>query len=380
MPKKKTYDEVKSMFEERGYILVSKEYVNSKTKLEYICPIHNEKTQYITYDSLRQGQGCFYCGVKRRNDKNRLDYNYVYNEFLKRGYQLLQDTYDNANEKMIYVCNKHPEYIQDITYGNLQQGHGCKYCGKEKGIQQRLVPFVRIQDLFLDREYTLLSEESEYKNNKTPLSYVCSKHPNKIQKISYNTLYNGEGCYFCGVESTKQKLKKDFDEVIKVFEKQGYKLLSTEEEYVNATSKLRYMCPKHNDVVLYTNYSSMYNGEGCPLCKESKGEKVIRNILTEMNIEFIPQKKFDDLKDIRCLSYDFYLPSYNMLIEYQGAFHDGTVHKTNPELQTKENLSNQKKHDDMKRDYAKNNGYYLLEIWYWDFKNIEEILKKELIK
>ena len=99
MPKKKTYAEVKSMFEERGYTLISKEYVNSKTKLEYICPIHNAKTQYITYDSLREGQGCFYCGCKRRDDKNRLDYDYVYNEFLKRGYQLLQDTYNNANEK-----------------------------------------------------------------------------------------------------------------------------------------------------------------------------------------------------------------------------------------------------------------------------------------
>lgn len=99
-----------------------------------------------------------------------------------------------------------------------------------------------------------------------------------------------------------------------------------------------------------------------------------------MNIEFIPQKKFDDLKDVRCLSYDFYLPSYNMLIEYQGEFHDGTVHKINPELQTKENVGNQKKHDDMKKEYAKNNGYNFIEIWYWDFNNIEAILKKELIK
>ena len=75
------------------------------------------------------------------------------------------------------------------------------------------------------------------------------------------------------------------------------------------------------------------------------------------------------------LSYDFYLPKYNLLIEYQGNYHDGTVNK---EVQSDEKFNRQQEHDKRKREYAKKNNIKLLEIWYWDFDNIEGILKREL--
>ena len=34
----------------------------------------------------------------------------------------------------------------------------------------------------------------------------------------------------------------------------------------------------------------------------------------------------------------------------------------------------------MKKQYAENNGYNFLEIWYWDYDNIELILEKEMKK
>ena len=44
----------------------------------------------------------------------------------------------------------------------------------------------------------------------------------------------------------------------------------------------------------------------------------------------------------------------------------------------KNNFKKQKEHDKRKRDYAEVNGYKLLEIWYYDYDRIEEILNKEL--
>ena len=38
----------------------------------------------------------------------------------------------------------------------------------------------------------------------------------------------------------------------------------------------------------------------------------------------------------------------------------------------------QKEYDRCKREYAEKNEYRLLEIWYYDFDNIEGILDKEL--
>lgn len=38
-----------------------------------------------------------------------------------------------------------------------------------------------------------------------------------------------------------------------------------------------------------------------------------------------------------------------------------------------------KYHDTIKRTYLKDHNIKLLEIWYWDFNNIEEILKSRLL-
>jgi hypothetical protein len=90
------------------------------------------------------------------------------------------------------------------------------------------------------------------------------------------------------------------------------------------------------------------------------------------------QKIFYGLIGIRggSLSYDFYLPKYNLLIEYQGEFHDGIAGNGNYYM--KQNLKRQQEHDKRKKEYALNNNIKLLEIWYWDFDRIEEILHKEL--
>lgn len=121
-----------------------------------------------------------------------------------------------------------------------------------------------------------------------------------------------------------------------------------------------------------------------PLClcnNNSKGETKIRHFLERNNIEFIRQKGFDDLRgeNKQFLPFDFYLPTYRMLIEYQGEFHDGTPYKKNPNgLQTKEKFEAQQERDKRKREYAQKNNIRLLEIWYWDRENIEDILRKEL--
>jgi hypothetical protein len=43
-----------------------------------------------------------------------------------------------------------------------------------------------------------------------------------------------------------------------------------------------------------------------------------------------------------------------------------------------EEFEYQQEHDKRKREYAEKHNIKLLEIWYWDFDNIETILKKEL--
>jgi len=60
---KLTFEEVKKSFEERGAILLDKEYINSKIKLNYICS--NGHKHNISWDSWASGHGCQTCAIIR---------------------------------------------------------------------------------------------------------------------------------------------------------------------------------------------------------------------------------------------------------------------------------------------------------------------------
>jgi hypothetical protein len=148
----------------------------------------------------------------------------------------------------------------------------------------------------------------------------------------------------------------------------------------NSKSEVWWKCPegKHKDYKRNINISNTVQFR-CPECQFSKGEKRISEWLLKNNIEYIAQKEFDGLLGLRNgkLSYDFFLPQYNLLIEYQGEQHDyyiPNIHKTEQKFQR------QQEHDLRKREYAKENNIKLLEIWYWDYGNIEEILELNLLK
>ena len=74
------------------------------------------------------------------------------------------------------------------------------------------------------------------------------------------------------------------------------------------------------------------------------------------------------------MPFDFYLPSFNMLIEYQGIQHEKPVTYFGGEKQ----FEIQKQNDSLKKQYAIEHGYKYVEIWYKDFNHIEQILIKEL--
>lgn len=63
-----TYDFVKQKFEKIGYKLVSTHYINSSTKLTYICP--NCHKHSMSWDNWKQGKRCPTCAVLRRSGEN----------------------------------------------------------------------------------------------------------------------------------------------------------------------------------------------------------------------------------------------------------------------------------------------------------------------
>ena len=59
-------------------------------------------------------------------------------------------------------------------------------------------------------------------------------------------------------------------------------------------------------------------GEGCPICKESKLEKLVRENLEKDNIEYVKEYSPKWAGKFR---YDFFIPSKKIVIECQGYHH-----------------------------------------------------------
>lgn len=129
--------------------------------------------------------------------------------------------------------------------------------------------------------------------------------------------------------------------------------------------------------------SNRTQGHGCPICKESKGEKKISNFLEKRNVSFESEYTFDDCKYKGKLRFDRAVFYHNgklaCLVEYDGEQHykpvnfsgkgSGITHLQITQLR-----------DKIKTDYCRERRIPLVRISYKDYDNIERILLKKLIR
>ena len=203
----------------------------------------------------------------------------------------------------------------------------------------------------------------EYINNKIKLKWKCSEGhewfavPNHIK--------SGGWCPACGRISSVT-----IEDIQEIAKERGGECLS--KYYVNNSIKLKWRCNCGHEWLAAA--IGVKNGNTwCPVCRESKGEYIIRLILDRNKIKYVKEKKFDDCKNIRRLSFDFYLPNYNMLIEYDGKQHQMLCKYYGGEI----GLKIRQKRDKIKNEYCKTNNIKLIRISYSD-KNVDAILKNYL--
>lgn len=107
--------------------------------------------------------------------------------------------------------------------------------------------------------------------------------------------------------------------------------------------------------------------------KTSKGSFRIEKYLIKNSIKYIKEKHFKDTKIGKPLPFDFFLPDYNICIEYNGLQHYKLCKFS------EFNLEKRKKNDLLRYSYCQRKGIHLITIPYWDYKRIEEILRDELL-
>lgn len=132
------------------------------------------------------------------------------------------------------------------------------------------ITFQDVQDLFAEREYILLSDETEYKNQSSKMRYLCPKHIDKGElKIDYGHLKQGRGCYYCGRERTETSrntkvTSKDDKELCEV---KGFEYVRTEK--IDGVYTIFFYCPKHKDLGIQSMRRGNMNRDsvnGCQYC------------------------------------------------------------------------------------------------------------------
>lgn len=125
---------------------------------------------------------------------------------------------------------------------------------------------------------------------------------------------------------------------------------------------------------------NLLTGWGCPRCRLSRGEKRIASYLQTKSIDFKQQFAFDECRDEHVLLFDFYIPSLNMAIEFDGEQHFRPVKFGGiNDKSADERFAKTKLHDDIKNNYCAQNNIKLLRIDYTEFEDIENILDKHLL-
>ena len=271
-------------------------------------------------------------------------------ECKEKGLDLPIEDYVNSSTKITFRC-KHGHTYKQYPCDHLR-GHGCKYCADDAmRYIRRKTPEQYIKEC---KEKHVDLPIEDYKTKKIKIKFKCKK--GHIYKQLPGNHLRGDGCKYCYHEKSAINLKKESN--IYKEECKDKRIDLPIDTYVNNKTKIKHKCSKGH---VYTQTPGDHlQGYGCPVCNESHGEKFIRNYLDNNNIKYEPQKRFKELKDKTYLSYDFYLPDYNMLIEYQGIQH----YKEKEFFGGKKQFEKQQYHDNLKRKYAKNNGYKLLELKY----------------
>lgn len=284
----------------------------------------------------------------------------------KYNYTLVK--YVNNHTKIKLICSTHGEFEQRPN-DHISKKTGCPLCsGKGRTTEKFIEELKKVHGSNFDYSKVV------YTGIDNNINIVCLNHGEFFQ--SAYTHLKGHGCPKCKNEKLSIMNLSSLEYFInkaKVAhgDRYDYSLV----DYKKGTIKVKIQCKQHG---LFEQIpDSHLQGRGCPLCSESKGEKKVSKILSEINIDYVREKKFDNCKGEKSsLRFDFYLPDYSCCIEYDGKQHfeyrEGAFGAS--EEKAKINFEKLKINDERKNKFCLANAIKLIRIKFDDSEN--EIFNK----
>ena len=373
-------DIVRKMFDDAGYDLVSTEYKNLRTALQYTCRRHSDKgVQTTTLANFLHKHPCPYCKYENGESycKSWPD-DIIVDALDKLGCDFVDKYSDGNNTVIRFICRKHPwKGVQETFWTGIRQKR--QICGVCSGHNRTTSDFVKMMEE-INPDIEIIGE---YTGARNTIKCRCKIDGHEWEPIVYNLL-SGFGCPICGSrnagllrrtppEEKMERLKKAHPDIIFL----NTPLLNN--DIVKCKCKI---CGCEWETT-YGNLVNPSNLTGCPGCFMSNSEKTVLGVLEKWGIKYKKQHKFDDCRDKHKLPFDFYLPDSGVLIEFDGEQHYYPVrrYKDDPDgLKAQKQFEITVRHDNIKTDYCFDHNIPLIRIPYWHRDDLEYFMFDQFVK
>lgn len=184
---------------------------------------------------------------------------------------------------------------------------------------------LKIGDKLDNENYSITIIDMFYRKMKSQnnkyYKYKCNKCGFESNRIEHKIINGNISCGRCSLK--EEIIKNTNPEIIKYFKNE-----KDCELYSKGThTKIIFKCPDCG-YEFYDTIPKVIKGFSCKRCgnKNSYPERFMINLLTQLNVEFETEYspewcKYEYKNKLRQGRYDFYIPSENLIIEMDGAFH-----------------------------------------------------------
>jgi len=313
------------------------------------------------------------------SDLKLLGCNYDFSKFKYNGDRL---------EKSIGICSEHGEFktnlraITDFLDGK-SDGLVCKKC---RNLHQSITLIKKRYNVKTHKELILkLIEENKYLSNvdvgmitideeistSKPINFFCKKHGIFTRNLETLMRSNDSGCPDCSAEDgVYGRRTYSIEKLREIAKEKNATCLA--EHYLGVHGKHKFRCENGN-IFYFSLKQYKRNGTWCkcykcsPNNRKSSGEDKIASFLKRIGYNYECEKRFNDLKN---KSFDFYLPQFNLIVEYDGLQHFQEVEYYG----SKNGFRTRKSNDDIKNQFCLSNKIKLLRIPHTEHQNIDKIL------
>jgi very-short-patch-repair endonuclease len=290
-------------------------------------------------------------------------------EFIEDSKKIHGDKYDytrtdyiNNNTKVEVICSTHGIF-EIRPNDHLNKKVGCNKCNnaslsKSRNISKRIVN--KFNEVHQNKyDYSFM----KYDGTDVKITIICPEHGSFLQTPHHHL--SGSGCQKCG--NVYKKTTKEFIEESKKIHGDKYEYSMV--EYRNNSKKLKVVCPIHGVFEIRPN-DHLNKKSGCPICKSSKGELTIKEFLDNNRIKYVREKKFKNCKYKKILPFDFYLPTKNICIEFDGEQHFNPISC----FGGVDSFEKTKIRDKIKNDFCDNSNIKLIRVTKENLHELDKLL------